>query len=210
MSRRVRWVLIVVAIVITAGIVADLMLRAPEPAKGEAVGTYYSRSFHFALAWDRGLFSMHRPHTGPDASVGVPGIGRLHGEFLTLTVVLSSPAGLPADERGEMFLTTLRPTRMPSRLASLNRSTFELAASGGEGWGTATLNLLHALRRQGTEKGLTIRDYVTAQDDQVYWIRLEAASTRWSRVESRLDAVAQTLVATTGFRNSPSGAHHMG
>ena len=75
MSRRVRWALIVVALVIGASVAVNLFLTTgvPRSTSPSDLATYTDRTFGFALTYDSRLISAPNAPRGSSSEMGGAG-----------------------------------------------------------------------------------------------------------------------------------------
>jgi hypothetical protein len=210
MRRKVMWLLIVVAVMVAASLAIDLAFKAPSH-RSAAITTYTNRRFQFSLAWDTGQFTVRT--VDPLASepsdaqlLWIDGVGRVRGgrgRLLMLQVALRTPADLPVQLRGLVGVTVARLdglVKTPT-LAAFRREPF-MHDDISAGWVTSgpvvsDLNGTPAFRYSERVGKRSALDYVVyhhvLNGTFVYALDLTASSARWNAVQSRLDAVAQTL-----------------
>ena len=119
MSHRVRWVLIVAALVIGASVAINLLLTTgvPKSASPSSLATYTDRTFGFALTYDPKLISAPSASQGSSSEMGGAGFMDNDPKDYPYPASIGDPSASPSTPQGGLMVFVQRSVRTGTRIA---------------------------------------------------------------------------------------------
>ncbi len=211
MSRRVRWVLIGVALVIGASVAINLFLTTgvPKSASPSSLATYTDRSFGFAVTYDPKLISAPGASQGSSSEMGGAGFADKDSRDYPYPASIGDPSASPSTPQGGLMVFVQKMPR-PAR-SSLADATQYLDESPGPSVGRACPGFHADGVRPVTFNGLSGYEgayrwnlgrnlsYLLTKGDYVYSLSLTYANATGTANKAALLAALRSFRVVSSF-----------